>query len=65
VVALLILYLLVMLHILDFYAASSFAEIQSPARAQGLCVHRFDAWLAILLTSRLGMKAKCGFKRKR
>jgi hypothetical protein len=26
---------------------NSFDEIQSPARAQGLCVHRFDGWLAI------------------
>jgi hypothetical protein len=25
----------------------SFDEIQSPTRAQGLCVHRFDGWLAI------------------
>jgi len=30
-----------------FYAASFFDEIQRPARARGLCVHRFDGWLAI------------------
>ncbi len=46
------LYLLVMLHILDSMPHHSFDEIQSPARAQGLCVHRFDGWLAINRNSR-------------
>ena len=41
------LYLLVTLHILDSMPHHSVDEIQSPARAQGLCVHRFDACLAI------------------
>jgi hypothetical protein len=41
------LYLLVTLHILDSMPHHSFDEIQSPARAQELSVHRFDGWLAI------------------
>ena len=41
------LYLLVTLHVLDSMPQHSFGEIQSPAGAQGLCVHRFDGCLAL------------------
>jgi hypothetical protein len=40
------LYLLVTLHILDSMPHNSFDDIQSPARAQELCVDHFDGWLA-------------------
>jgi hypothetical protein len=40
--------LLVTLHIQDSMSHHSlFDEIQSPARAQEICVQRFDGWLAI------------------